>query len=132
DHNPGFGADHKGYNMLDINLNDAEEGFLNHFSVPYFIWGNNAVKKTFNKEFKETGNTISPNYLMPELFEYLGIKGNEYTQFINRTKKYLPVIHPAYYNEGSKFVRQISSVNKLKLNNYEKINYYYINNFISR
>ncbi|MDD2391723.1 MAG: LTA synthase family protein [Bacilli bacterium] len=123
DHNPGFGVGNAGYKMLEIDLDlSTEEGFMNYYSVPYLIWGNQSAKKRLNKDFKGQGNTVSPNYLMPELFEYLGYEGNEYMQFITKMKKNVPVIN-------NNISENFSIFKDNSLIDYKKIQYYYINNF---
>lgn len=122
DHKPNFGIDNGGYKMLGINMDiSTEEGFMNYYSVPYVIWGNTSAKTILNKDFVGKGNTISPNYLMAELFDYIDIEGNSYMQFITEKKSSIPIINQELFN-----------VHTQHLNDYEKIQYYYINNFRSR
>ncbi|MDD2518922.1 MAG: LTA synthase family protein, partial [Bacilli bacterium] len=121
DHNPYFGVNNSGYKMLGIDLDfSTKNGLLNYYSVPYFIWGNDGAKKTLNKDFKGEGNLISPNYLMVELFEYLNLKGDQYMQFISKFKQSMPIINRNLYQ----------NIDKTTLNEYEKMQYYHINNFI--
>lgn len=94
DHKPNFGIDNGGYKMLGINTDiSTEEGFMNYYSVPYVIWGNTSAKTILNKDFVGNGNTISPNYLMAELFDYIDIEGNSYMQFITEKKSSIPIIN---------------------------------------
>ncbi len=126
DHNPGLGLNNAGYKMLGIDMDlSNEQGFMNYYSVPYVIWGNDIAKSTLNKNFKGVGATISPNYLMPELFEYLGFKGNKYMQFITDIKKTLPIINNDINPDFAIFKND--SLNSL--NDYKKVQYYYINNY---
>lgn len=79
DHNPWLGEGASGYEMMDINIDlSTVEGFLNYYETPYIIWANESAKERFDKSFIGEGNNISPQFLMAELFQYLGWKGNEY------------------------------------------------------
>ena len=87
DHNPYFGPNHEGYEALDINFSqNGLEAFVNKYRVPYIIWANKTTKELFNKDLVGEGPTISPNYLMIELFDQLGYKGNKFMQDLSNLK----------------------------------------------
>jgi phosphoglycerol transferase MdoB-like AlkP superfamily enzyme len=130
DHNPWLGKDHIGYGMMNINLDLSDvEGFKNYYQTPYIIWGNNAAKERFNKSFEGEGNDISPNFLMAELFQYLGWEGNEYMQCLLDVKDKIDVNHKLYFKENGQYRQEISEDNKELWDNFLNVEYYYSHNF---
>ncbi len=130
DHNPWLGKDAAGYEMMDIDLDFSNvEGFLNYYETPYIIWGNDAAKTKFNKSFVKKGNDISPNFLMAELFEYLGWGGNEYMQYIMDVKKYFDVNHEVYFKENGEYTEELSPASKKIYEDFINVEYYYSHNF---
>ena len=104
DHNPWLGKDDVGYNMLDIDIDFANvDGVLNYYETPYLIWGNESAKDTIGKDLVGEANTISPNFLMAELFDQLGWIGNEYMQYIQELKTHIDVNHEVYFKENGEF-----------------------------
>lgn len=131
DHNPYFGPNHEGYKALGIDFNQNNlESFINQYRVPYIIWANQTTKEIFNKDFIGEGATISPNYLMVELFDQLGYKGNNFMQVLSNLKTKIPVINEKYYKEGNEWVKQLSSANQSLYDNYLNVNYYMATNFL--
>ncbi len=130
DHNPWLGKDHVGYDMMNINLDlSTVEGFVNYFRTPYIIWANDGAKKMFNKDFVGEGNTVSPNLLMAELFQYLGWEGNEYMQYILDMKEKFDVNHKLYFKENGEYKKELSPENKVIWDNFLNVEYYYSHNF---
>ena len=130
DHNPWLGKDSTGYNMLDINIDvSTEEGFSNYYETPYIIWANQKAKDTLNKDFKGEGKDISPNFLMSELFEYLGWQGNEYMQYITDLKKNIDVNNNPYFKENGEYTKELSKEGKIKYDDFKNVEYYYGRNF---
>lgn len=130
DHNPWLGKDHIGYDMMNINLDLSDiEGFKNYYQTPYIIWGNNAAKKRFNKDFAGEGNHISPNFLMAELFQYLGWEGNEYMQYLLDVKDKFDVNHKLYFKENGEYKQELSKDNKELWKSFLNVEYYYSHNF---
>lgn len=126
DHNPFIGEN--GYSELGINMDlDNVEGFLNYYETPYVIHANKSARKMFNKSFVGEGNNISPIFLMNELFDYIGLEGNEYLQYMSNLKEKIDVINDYYYKEDKIFVKN-DNINK-KLEEYKLVNYYVSNNF---
>ncbi|HHX68444.1 MAG TPA: LTA synthase family protein, partial [Gallicola sp.] len=127
DHRPFLGPNNEGYNYLNIDVEVSNlEGFLNYYEVPYLIYGNTVAKDVFNKSFVGEVKTISPNYLMNELFEYLGWKGNIYNQKISEFKNKLPVLNNNYYKYKNNWVNNKNDeINKI-YNDYLNVNYHYI------
>ena len=129
DHNPYLGEADYVYNELGIDMSISNtKSFENYYSIPYFIYGNNAAKKTLNKDFKGEGNTISPNFLMNEVFEYIGYKGNEHLKYTSELKQYIDVINNIYYKENNQYTLRSESIYADKVKEFQYINYYYATN----
>ncbi len=103
DHNPWLGDNNSVYKMLGIDLDFATvEGAANYYQTPYLFYANAAAKATLKKDFVGNGNTISPMFLMNELFEYADLKGPAYLNYLQTVKEQYNVINPIYVgNEGS-------------------------------
>lgn len=128
DHNPWLGTDRVGYNMLGIDIDlGTSEGFTNYFQTPYLIWGNDGAKETFNKDFLGQGNTIGPNFLMAELFQYLGWEGNRYMQYITDLKETIDVTNGNFYKENGQYTKELE--NKELWKNYKNVEYYQSHNY---
>lgn len=135
DHNPWLGKDNSVYDMLDINMDlGTTDGFKNYYETPYVIWGNEAAKETLDRDFIGEGKTISPNHLMPELFDYIGWEGNEYMQYLIDLKKILPINHELYFEENNQLtpVDNISSETKKLWEDFVKVEYYTKTNFFGK
>lgn len=133
DHNPGLGVDLAGYDMLGVNMDlGTEEGFLNYYETPYIVWGNEAAKQSLDRDFLGKGEDISPNFLMGEVFQYLGWKGNEYLQYTNELKDSIPVLNKLYFKENGTYTDELSPKNEEIYKNYINVEYYYSHNFKSK
>lgn len=128
DHNPYLGEANYVYRDLgiDMSIND-EESFLNYYSIPYIIYGNVKAKEVFNKSFVGEASTISPNFLMNELFEYLGYEGNEYFKYTSDIKDKIDVIHDIYYKESGKYILKSDIGKEDLIDEFDKVSYYYAN-----
>lgn len=94
DHKPVFGTGNIYYEELGINVQELDpEGCRNVFTTPYFIWANDAAKEILDLDFSKTGRTISPMYLMPELFDFCGWEGSAWMQYLRSVREVLPVMH---------------------------------------
>lgn len=125
DHNPYLGENAIGYTEFGIDLSmDSVDGFLNYYETPYIIHANDSAKDVFNKSFVGEGNTISPMFLMNELFDYCGLGGNEYLQYMSNLKQEVDVINPYYNKENGEFVLVDDSNYKNKILEYSWVNYY--------
>lgn len=130
DHNPWLGTDNSGYKMLDINLDLSDiQGFKNYYQTPYLIWANDTARKTLNKEFVGEGNTISPNFLMTELFDYIGWEGNEYMQYVSNLKEKLDVNHEIFFKENGEYKNKSEIENKEAWTDFLNVQHYYSLNF---
>lgn len=51
DHNPWFGDGNSVYDELGINIDtNSQEGFLNYYSTPYYIWANEAAREIISEK----------------------------------------------------------------------------------
>lgn len=110
DHKPWLGDGNSVYKELGVNLDtDTEEGFYNYYSTPYVIWANDAAKAILGNDFTGTGPTISPAYLMNELFTLCGWEGPAYMQLMNALQTTLPVVNTdGYYVTSDGFTDELS------------------------
>lgn len=130
DHNPWLGKDAIGYEMMGINLDlSTVEGFKNYFETPYLIWGNDAAKKAINKDFVGIGKDVSPNFLMSELFQYLGWEGNEYMQYLINAKQHFDVINKVNFKEDGEYTSILSRENQQLYKDFQNVEYYWSHNF---
>ena len=128
DHNPYLGEGGYVYEELGINLNLATlDGFENYYSIPYVIHANPSAKEIFDKDFKGELDTISPNYLMNELFEYIDYEGNEYLKYTSELKKQVGVINPIYYKVNGEYVSSSNNNYQNMIDEFLKVNYYWAN-----
>lgn len=130
DHNPVFGSGSDGYEMIGINMDvGTEEGFLNYYTTPYVFWANDAAKELYQGELPTgEGATISPNFLMNELFHYLGWEGNAYMKYTDDLAKELPVIHSSWKLSNHVWTQEISEEQQKLLNIFQMVEYYYVYN----
>ena len=131
DHNPYIGEN--GFSEMGVNMDlGTVEGFLNYYETPYVIHANDSAKEMFGKTFVGDGNKISPIFLMNELFDYCGLEGNEYLQYMSNLKKKIDVISDYYYKENGEFIRVEDSNNQDIVDEYNQVSYYMANNKINR
>lgn len=129
DHNPWLGENSVGYDMLGIDIDfSTVEGFVNYYETPYLIWGNPSCKDVLDRDFMEEGNTISPNFLMAELFQYLGWGGNEYMEYIRYVKDNFDVNHDMYFKEDGEFTRKLSEDKDPIWKEFNYVQYYHSRN----
>lgn len=93
DHNPWLGEGSSVYHALGIDLDlSTAQGFSNYYATRYLIWANDAAKAILGNDFCGEGPTISPCFLMDEVFSLCGWDGNAYMQAMRDVKAALPVI----------------------------------------
>ncbi|MEN8907405.1 MAG: hypothetical protein ABF289_15720, partial [Clostridiales bacterium] len=108
----------------------SEEGFYNYYNTPYIIWSNKSAKEILKNDFKGSGPTISPNYLMNEFFNLAEYKGNEFIKLTDDLKESLDVIHlQKRYKENDKLTSKVLQKTEKELFNYNKVQYYLKTNF---
>lgn len=130
DHNPWLGEENSGYKMMGIDMDlSTEKGFLNYYETPYIIWGNKSAKEVFKKDFTGEMANISPNFLMAQLFQYLGWEGNEYMGYLHHVKDHFDVNHDMYFKEDGNYTRKLSDENIHIWKEFNYVQYYYGRNF---
>ena len=94
DHKATLGNDNSAYEALGINVSgETPDGCYNIYSTPYLIWVNEAARELLQKEVKGEGPVISPCYLMNEIFDICGWKGNTWMQYQSMVRQTIPVLH---------------------------------------
>ena len=130
DHNPWLGDDPNGYDMMGINMDlSTNEGFLNYYEIPYLFWGNQSAKDALDREFQGEGSEISPNFLMAELFQYLGWEGNEYMKYLMDVKRVFSVNHDMYFKTDGEYVKKLDKDKHKIWREFNSVQYYYSRNF---
>ncbi len=118
DHKATLGEDNSVYEALGVNVSSGTpDGCYNLYSTPYLIWANDAAKKLLAKEAKGEGPVISPCYLMNEIFDICGWKGNSWLQYQAMVRESLPVIHRkrTFWVDGALTSELSEEVNDLRL-----------------
>lgn len=92
DHLPWLGDNNSVYTETGMNIDEGTtEGYLNHYSTPYFIWANEAAKQVLDNDFVGDSGYLSPNFLMNELFDLCGWTGDAYMQYTQTVRAVSPV-----------------------------------------
>ena len=116
--------------MLGIDLDlSTSEGFLNYYETPFVIWGNDSAKDKAGWDLKGNLGNISTNYLMVEVFDALGWKGNEYMGLLRDLKNIIPVQHRLYFKENDEYVEDLTGKNLEKYNEFKITEFYYARKF---
>lgn len=130
DHLPYLGKDALGYRALNFKISQTEglDAFLNQYETPYFIWSNNPAKELLVNSnvplLAGKAPVVSANYLATELFQYMGMDGGAYYNFLTKTKEVLPVITNRFYNDNGNFTEDLSIKSKELLEKYRRLQYY--------
>lgn len=94
DHKASYGNANSYYALLGLNDSVyALDGCVDMYSVPYFIWANDAAREILGQDFSGEGNTISPAFLMTELFDACGWEGSAWMQYQRQVRQTIPVMH---------------------------------------
>ncbi len=134
DHRPWLGNNASVYTELGINIDTStEEGLYNKYSTDYVIWGNTAARETFGEVFTGEGETISPNFLMNQVFDLCGWQGSSYLQWTSAIREQMPVIttigrfawEGGFYQEKDLPPEAVSV-----LNAFRRVQYYWENEFV--
>ncbi|MGM9629904.1 sulfatase-like hydrolase/transferase [Butyricicoccus sp.] len=131
DHLPWLGDDNSVYLETGMNIStDTEEGYLNHFTTPYFFWANSAAKDVLGSDFTGEGDTISPCFLMNDLFEALGWTGDAYMQYTRSVRETCPILSAnlAYKIDGT-FTRELTEDQQAVVDEFNCVQYYRRKNF---
>lgn len=106
DHNPYLGEENASFTMLGIDLDLGNEiGGCNYYQTPYLITANQAAKDTLKSDFHGRGETISPIFLMNEMFQVAGLNiGSPYSRYLNDLKQRMHVINPLYIKQDGVYI----------------------------
>lgn len=137
DHDPWLGDGNRLYHDLGIDLDlDGETGFYNYYATRYIIWANDAAKEVLGRDLTGEGPTLSPNFLMTELFDLCGWEGPAYMQATRAVKEQVPVINvpTGRYLEdgvltGGEGGRELSAAGEALVREYQCLQYYSKRNF---
>lgn len=129
DHKPTLGAGNVYYEEMGVNAVEGESaGFYNLYSTPYLIWANDAAKALLDRDFTGQGRTISPCYLMAELFDCCGWEGSAWMQYQRQTREILPVVQSrGMYltaDPAALYTTELSPDAQAVLNDHEIVEYY--------
>lgn len=128
DHNPWLGKENSIYKALGIDLGLGEpEGFLNYYKTPYLIWANERAKEEVGNDFKEDQGDIGPNNLMIRVYDALGYKGDEYSQYVRNFSKDLPVIHKDFFLTKDGYKKNLDQEDYENYLDYRSVEYYQSN-----
>ncbi len=104
---PEGGEELSWYVQEEINMDlNTEEGVLNKYTTPYVVYANESAKELYGLEFVGEGNTISPMYLIPEVFDYLDIESSSFMNYLIDLKEDLPVWHSSMIRYQNQWMRQ--------------------------
>ena len=134
DHKPWLGDGNSVYNELLVNLDlSSEQGFMNYYSTEYAFWANDSAKRVLGNDFVGVGPTISPCFLMNELFRQCSYDGNAYMKFTDYVRSVLPVINKNGFidAQGNFYTSEseLSEEQKTVLKNFRIVEKYVLENF---
>ena len=69
---------------------------------------------------------------MNQFFDYVGLKGNNYMQYMSDLKSHVDVISDTFYKENDEFINKNDSIYQDMIDEYKNVNYYYSKNFIRK
>lgn len=132
DHKATFGNANCYYEDLGMNAQIyTPEGCWDIFTTPYLIWANDAAKAILGDNFHGTGDTISPAFLMAELFEVCGWEGSAWMQYQREVAKVVPVIHANYmFMENGQLTRTLSETAQKVYDEFQIVQYYMRDEYI--
>ena len=132
DHNPWLGDGNAVYEAMGLDLDfSTEEGFYNYYSTRYLIWANDAAKEALDRDFTGQGPTISPNFLMNEVFRQCGWDGNAFMQATQQVMDQVPVINTptGLYVEGGRLTAALTPEGQALVDDYHMLQYYWRRHF---
>lgn len=129
DHNPWLGDGNSGYlqNGLRLDLGTVQ-GFREYYEIPYIIWANDAAKRMYGKSFQGEGACFSPMYILPYLFQYVGMEGNEYMQYLQDLYAVMPVLNKQYYHINGEWKKELDEEEQKIYDTFINTEYYYSHN----
>jgi hypothetical protein len=107
---PALGSDNTAYSELDISFK-GNSGQRALYTAPYLIYANAAAKPGLGGDFAGSGDTLSPCFLLPKLFELGDMGGSGIFQLARETLAVLPVISSKgfYIDADNKFITKFSA-----------------------
>ena len=132
DHKAAFGNANCYYEDLGLNAQIyTPAGCWDMYTTPYLIWANDAAKEILGDRFHGTGDTISPAFLMAELFEVCGWEGNAWMQYQREVAEVLPVIHCDFmFMEKGKLTYELSEAAQAVYDEFQIVQYYMRDEYI--
>lgn len=126
DHKPTLGEDNACYTELGItNAMTTQKDRFKLYTTPYLIWANDAAKEVLGKDFTGEGPTISPCYLMSEVFDCCGWTGPSWMQFQRTVRDAVPVLHfRNYMLHGDALTTAKTAEEQAAFDEFARIEYY--------
>ena len=126
DHKPSFGTGNCYYEEMGINIAGlSPEGCENLYTTPYFIWANDAAREVLDLDFSGEGRTVSPAFLMSELFDFCGWEGPAWMQYQRQVCQTIPVMHRAQmYMVDGKLTNTLSEQAKAVYREFKIVEWY--------
>ncbi len=133
DHNPSLGNGLDGYTDLGIDIDTSTPlGSENYYCTPYVFYANDAAKKALGTDVKGEGPTISPIYLMNELFECMGFGGSYYMNYLEELKDKYNVLGVEYVQSNGDYIPRSEVWADEKIVERQWVEYYLKNKGISK
>ena len=125
DHKPFLGDGQAYYAEMGITGKAGTTDRFSLYSTPYLIWANDAAKEVLGRDFTGEGPTISPCYLMSEVFDCCGWTGPAWMQFQRTVRDTLPVLHfrDTVLHDGA-LTRSKNAAEQAALDEFTRIEYY--------
>jgi len=133
DHMPWMGNDDFVYAELGVSVDvNTEEGFLNFFSTPYFIWANYAARALLENDFSGYGGSFSPSFLMGEVFDLISWEGDSYMQALRELQAIIDVISTptGMFRENGVLTPVLSPEAAAAYNRFRHIEHYRLHHFM--
>ncbi len=125
DHNPRLGSENEVYKMLGIDLSmDNPLGGENYYETRYVFYANKAAKRALGKDFNGVGPTISPMFLMNEYFQYIGLQGPAYLNYLTDLREEYDVLNPVYVGKDGVFTKRSTLRDISLIEEHRRIEYY--------
>lgn len=126
DHKPTLGQGNAFYSELGITGESATQNDRYRlYSTPYLIWANDAAKEVLGRDFTGEGPTISPCYLMSEVFDCCGWTGPSWMQFQRTVRDTVPVLHfREYMLHGEKLTMTKTEEEQAAFDEFARVEYY--------
>lgn len=101
DHNPWLGDGNSVYQMLGINLDQTTlDGFYNYYATPFLIYLNPAAQKALGCTLVGDAGNTSAAFLLPTLFEKIGLSGSAQMQYLNNLRTQTAFINKLCYESS--------------------------------